>query len=124
MHAVIAAKIEREPKLLDVARNNLKRWRARRDGGAPAWYGEWCRILDRPWAEIAAVITEQSEDGVRLRQSSPFAGVLSETERRRVYNAFRFDEGVSATRRGGWLRENSEAIAEYNELVARRRPKL
>jgi hypothetical protein len=89
MHAVIAQKIERDPKLLDVPRNNLKRWNARWEHEAPAWYGQWCRIMDRPWPEIAAIITEPSEEGARLRQSSPFAGVLSTAERRRIYEAFR-----------------------------------
>lgn len=124
MHAVIAARIEREPKLLDIARNNLRRWRARWKGGAPAWHREWCEILNRPWPEIAAILTEPSEEGARLRQSSPFVGVLSPTERRRIYGAFRLegnasDEKAAATRRDKWLRENAAAIAEYNDLVVR-----
>jgi hypothetical protein len=45
--------------------------------------------MSRPWSEIAAIMTEPSEEGARLRQSSPFAGVLSATERRRIYEAFR-----------------------------------
>lgn len=118
MHAVIAAKIEREPALLGVARKNLKRWRARWRGDVPAWHCEWCKILERPWTEIATLMTEQSEDGVRLRQSSPFAGVLSVAERRRVYSAFQLDEAGSATRRSAWRRENAKAIAGYNDLVA------
>jgi hypothetical protein len=89
MHAVIAQKIEREPKLLDVPRNNLKRWNVRWENEAPAWYDQWCEIMDRSWPEIAAIITEPSEEGARLRQSSPFAGVLSAAERRRIYEAFR-----------------------------------
>ena len=89
MHAVIAQKIERDPKLLDVPRNNLKRWNTRWEAEAPAWYDEWCGIMNRPWPEIAAIITELSEEGARLRQSSPFAGVLSAEERRRIYEAFR-----------------------------------
>lgn len=125
MHAVIAAKIEREPKLLSIARSNLKRWRSRWDGDAPAWHQEWCEILDRPWFEIAAILTAPSEEGARLRQSSPFAGVLSPMERRRVYDAFRLegnasDEKAAAVRRGEWRKENAEAITEYNELVADR----
>ena len=89
MHAVIAQKIERDPRLLEIPRNNLKRWGARWERAAPAWYGQWCRIMTRPWPEIAAIITEPSEEGARLRQSSPFAGVLSAQERRRIYEAFR-----------------------------------
>lgn len=89
MHAVIAQKIERDPKLLDVPRNNLKRWSARWENEVPAWYDEWRGIMNRSWADIAAIITEPSEEGARLRQSSPFAGVLSAAERKRIYAAFR-----------------------------------
>jgi hypothetical protein len=89
MHAVIAAKIERDSSLLDIPRNNLLRWRARWDERVPAWFNEWVGILDRPWPQVAAVITEPSENGARLRQSSPFAGVLTAAERRRIYEAFR-----------------------------------
>jgi hypothetical protein len=89
MHAVIAEKIERDPKLLKIAHDNLKRWRTRWEEQTPAWYQEWSGILKRPWSEIAAIMTEPSEDGARLRQSSPFAGILSATERRRIYDAFR-----------------------------------
>lgn len=89
MHAVIAQKIERDPALLDVARNNLSRWRSRWGNDVPAWYREWCEIIERPWPEVAAIITEPSEEGARLRQSSPFAGVLSAEVRKRIYEAFR-----------------------------------
>src|SRR5438445_7523534 len=57
--------------------------------GVPRALGEWREILDRPWPEIAALITDADEPAVRLRQSSPFAGVLTPGERRRVYEAFR-----------------------------------
>lgn len=89
MHAVMAEKIQRDPKLLRVAHNNLKRWRERWEDQAPAWHREWSGIMSRPWPEIAAIMTEPSEEGARLRQSSPFAGVLSVAERRRIYEAFR-----------------------------------
>jgi hypothetical protein len=124
MHAAIAAKIERQPKLLEIARNNLKRWRARWEDAVPAWHEEWCKILDRPWPEIAAVMMEPDENGARLRQSSPFAGVLSAEERQCIYDAFRLvKESASGeeaeTRRDDWLREAAEAISEYNDLIAR-----
>lgn len=89
MHAVIAEKIQRDPGLLKIAHDNLKRWRARWEDQPPAWHQEWSGIMRRPWPEIAAVMTEPSEEGARLRQSSPFPGVLSAAERRRIYEAFR-----------------------------------
>jgi hypothetical protein len=89
MHAFIVHKIEREPKLLEIAHANLERWRKRWNDEPPAWFQEWRAILRRPWPEIAARITEPSEDAARLRQSSPFAGVLTPSERNRIYDAFR-----------------------------------
>jgi hypothetical protein len=89
MHALIARKIERAPSLLDIPRQNLLRWRTRSSGQVPRWLEEWQSLLKRPWPQIAALITASSETAARLRQSSPFAGVLSETERQRIYEAFR-----------------------------------
>jgi hypothetical protein len=89
MHAVIAEKIQRDPNLLNVARDNLRRWRARWQEQAPAWHQEWSRILKLPWPQIAAIMTEPSEEGARLRQSSPFTGILSVDQRRRIHEALR-----------------------------------
>lgn len=89
MHAVIAEKIRRNPQLLDIARRNLDRWAARWGSDSPPWLYEWRRILERPWQEIAALISEPSEEGARLRQSTPFAGVLAPGERKRIHEAFR-----------------------------------
>jgi len=89
MHTVIAQKIERDPKLLRIPRRNLRRWGARSGDPAPAWIKEWREILSKPWPTVAALITELSEEATRLRQSSPFAGVLTSFERRRIYEAFR-----------------------------------
>jgi hypothetical protein len=89
MHAVIAAKIERDQTLILVARENLDRWQMRRKESPPRWLAEWRSILRRPWREVAAIITDTTENAVRLRQSSPFAGLLTHSERRRIYEAFR-----------------------------------
>lgn len=89
MHAVIAHKISHDPRLLQVAVRNLARWRSRWAGDPPHWFQEWQRLLARPWSEIASLLTEQSEHAIRLRQSTPFAGVLTPLERRKVYEAFR-----------------------------------
>lgn len=89
MHCLIAQKIGRDPRLLDIARRNLAAWRARYGGNPPRALEEWQAILTRPWPEIAALITDPGEAATRLRQSSPFAGVLTQSERRRLYEAFR-----------------------------------
>jgi len=90
LHCLIARKIVEDPRLLDVARLNLAAWkRARPSGQRPTHLGEWERILRQPWARVAAFISGMSADAIRLRQSSPFAGILDPAERRRVYEAFR-----------------------------------
>ncbi len=89
MHALIARKIERDPALLAIARRNLERWGARWQDSAPTWVEEWAQLLKQPWQNIAAFITESGERASRLRQSSPFAGILSNEERWRIHEAFR-----------------------------------
>ncbi len=88
MHCKIAQKISREPELFDVARKNITRWRQKSAGEIPRYLEEWQEILDRPWMEIAVFITSFSDKATRLRSSSPFAGVLSVRERKRIYDAF------------------------------------
>jgi hypothetical protein len=89
MHTVIAQKIERDPSLLSIAHRNMQRWQQRWGQRRPGWATEWLAILERAWPEIAAVMTDPGEASTRLRQSSPFAGVLTVDERRRIYDAFR-----------------------------------
>ena len=89
MHCKIAQKILRNPELLDVARNNLSRWGAKAANKQPKYLEEWKEILKRPCLEIAELITSMSENATRLRSSSPFAGILNDEERDRIYAAFR-----------------------------------
>ena len=89
LHTLAARKIDADPALLRIATQNLKRWRARSGDGAPAYLAEWEQILRKPWAAVAAFMTSLSADATRLRQSSPFAGVLSAAERTSIYDAFR-----------------------------------
>ena len=90
MHAAIARKIDREPGLLEKARGNLRRWRQlEAHHPTPDWLQEWSGVLNKSWPEIASLMGEPSERAAKLRQSSPFAGLLSAVERKRIYEAFR-----------------------------------
>jgi hypothetical protein len=89
MHCKIAQKITRDPNLLNIAKTNLERWSSKSKDPQPQYLREWEQILERPWPEIAELITSMSEDATRLRSSSPFAGVLTAAERDQIYEAFR-----------------------------------
>lgn len=89
LHCLIARRISADPKLLGIARDNLRRWRRQQTATPPRYLQEWAEILAQPWPAIAAFITSFSDRAIRLRQSSPFAGVLSTEERNRIYDAFR-----------------------------------
>jgi hypothetical protein len=89
MHCLAAQKIVLDPALLNPVRRTLNAWRAQYGKDAPRALDEWAAILRRPWPQIAAFITDGGERATRLRQSTPFAGVLGARERQRVYAAFR-----------------------------------
>ena len=89
LHVLAARRMAAEPRLLLRARATLKRWLERYGQRPPAALREWQDLLERPWQEVAAKATELSEDAARLRQSSPLGTLLSQAERRRVYDAFR-----------------------------------
>ena len=85
---IIASRLRRDRRVLEIARGNLQGW-MRRDGRKPrAIFSEWHLILNRlTRAEIATFLTSETSMCRRLRQSSPFAGVLSDTELAAIRNA-------------------------------------
>ena len=89
MHCKIAQKIARNPELVEKAKANIERWCAKAPDPKPRYLGEWREILERPWPDIAELITSMRDESTRLRSSSPFAGVLTADEREQIYAAFR-----------------------------------
>ena len=87
MHQLIAKKLQANPALLDKARHNMRRWQAS-DGSARLALAEWEQILRGPVNQVAQFLSERSERATRLRQSSPFAGILTEAERRAIYESY------------------------------------
>jgi hypothetical protein len=86
LHEAVAAKLEVRPELVDVARANLRRWLATSDAGD---LREWWVILqEAPMPALLALLRSPDERGARLRQSSPFAGVLTPLERQAIFDAY------------------------------------
>lgn len=78
----VAARLRQQPDLLRLAHDNLDRW-TRLNANAPSLlrcYEEWRGILNRRREEIGDLLTSETEEARRLRQNSPFAGVLSARE--------------------------------------------
>lgn len=89
LHVLAVRRIAADPRLLRRARVTVRRWVKRYAERPPAALLEWRTLLKRPWPEVAARATALTEDGARLRQSSPLATLLSAADRRRVRDAFR-----------------------------------
>lgn len=80
-HRALAKRLDR--KMIDEALHRVWKWRD--DGRLHARYAaEWEGILRRPVAEVSQTISSDDARARELRQSSPFAGMLSEPERRRI----------------------------------------
>jgi hypothetical protein len=86
LHARIADKLRAQPSLVAVAVGNLDRWERLRGRDAAA--DEWRSLLDAPFPELLRLLTEESENADRLRQSSPFAGILTDEERTAVFQHY------------------------------------
>jgi hypothetical protein len=89
LHCKVAERLVIDPALLEKARAILGRWIAQRGDDCPGDFREWKRKLSRPLPELLACMTAQSDEAVRLRQSSPFPTLLAPDVRNRIYEAFR-----------------------------------
>lgn len=91
IHRAVAAKLAADPVgVLAHARRNLAVMRrANEDGSGDAWFVEWERRLRGPLAAVIEALVSPAEHARDLRQMTPFAGVLSDEERRAIYAADR-----------------------------------
>jgi hypothetical protein len=87
-HREIAARLRVTPDgILARARSNLKRWLANYEPGSAEarCFEEWMHLLEtRTVLELIAIITADTEEGQRLRQSTPFTGILSSQTRKEI----------------------------------------
>jgi hypothetical protein len=80
-HQAVASRLRRP--MVEEARHVLFRWREQER--IDERYAErWEQLLERPLPEIRRALVQEGQEADDLRQSSPFAGMLSEPERRRI----------------------------------------
>lgn len=90
-HRAVAERLRAEPEaVLERARQNLDRW-AKGNALGPgelASLEEWWVIIGEADVErLIEIMTDTSEEGQRLRSSSPFVGALSPEERLEILAA-------------------------------------
>lgn len=83
-HRLVAGRLDE--RLVDEARRRLRRWR--KEGRvADNWADEWEKQLAMPLPRLRRAISADTPRARELRQTSPFAGLLNEQERRRLLRA-------------------------------------
>lgn len=84
LHASVAEKLRLNPnEVLQIAQQNLNRWLENENSALI----EWQKILETySPKEIIKIITQDTDEGQRLRSSSPFVDILSEMERDKIWN--------------------------------------
>jgi hypothetical protein len=78
----IADGLHSHPEWIELAIANTERW-SKLNHDSPSLlrcYSEWRSLLNLPVDEIRSILTAETDEGQRLRQNSPFAGVLSPQE--------------------------------------------
>ena len=84
LHRLAAEKIRQHPELMDFVREKLNRSlsESRLSDSCKDALREWQTILScLPLNEVLDLITQDSDEGQRLRHSTPFFGILSQWER-------------------------------------------
>lgn len=85
-HRALAPRLRRP--MIDDALRQIWKWREQ--GAIDSRYADrWEEILRRPVPDVRRAISDDSQSARDLRQSSPFAGMLSEAERRKIIGQVR-----------------------------------
>ncbi len=80
-HAAVARHLRR--RTVERALHQLWRW-SEEGNIDPRYADAWEDVLRRPLTEIKRILTDDGQRARDLRQNSPFAGALSEPERRKI----------------------------------------
>lgn len=81
LHQLVAAKIRRDPALFLKVKSTLTRWRTVVCPSSRPYLAEWEQLVNQGIDVTLAMAIDPSERAATLRQSSPFAGILTHQER-------------------------------------------
>lgn len=91
LHRLVAGKIRQQPELMDLVREKLDRTlgESRLSESCKDALREWQTIFSlKSFEEILEILVEDSDEGQRLRQSTPFSGILTQQERGEVFRRY------------------------------------
>jgi excisionase family DNA binding protein len=90
LHRAVAGRLVRHPgAVLAAAAINLRRLRRiHPEGRSWEWLDRWDAVLEQGVEAVLEALTSSAAYAVELRRSSPFAGILPESEREAVVAAF------------------------------------
>ncbi|MEH1030680.1 helix-turn-helix domain-containing protein [Micromonospora profundi] len=97
LHQAVAGNLVTDPDaVLGKARENLDRLlRQHRDTMTEVWLKRWEIKIEEGVGAVLKTLTSDDPEAVELRQNSPFAGVLSQSQRKKILESFT---------RSGWKR--------------------
>lgn len=83
MHGMVAEVFQKDPDyVVRFGLENLRRWQ---QGGVECGdFRLWREILESSPERLPDILLGTNEEAVRLRQSSPFAGLVPEESRRKI----------------------------------------
>ena len=98
LHRAVAAKVAADPAgVLAQAKSTARSLLAREPDGAP-WLRQWLALLDRGPEAVMRTLVSTDPLARELRANSPFAGVLSTSEREAILTSFSRAASSSAER--------------------------
>jgi hypothetical protein len=88
MHRFVGERLRAEPELLERVRARVRGWL--RDGSVhPHYARRWAEALAGPLEDLVALLADPGEEACALRQASPFAGLIDNRTRWRIWREVR-----------------------------------
>lgn len=120
LHRLVAEKIRQDPALFEKAKATLARWMTIVGASSQPYLERWERLMNQGLDVNLAVATEDSERASAMRQASPFAGILTDQERKEFLLEWNRKHGGSEQE----IEELRKMMAEADERLARVYPEL